>query len=277
MFGLEVLLKLSVLRLTYFRDSFNQFDLLLVVGMIVSLIMDGELWMLMLSLKPLRLLYSLRIFGRGRRLRAIVEALITIIMSLEVLVQYAAFLLFALIPFSVWSTIYIGRASEFSSNPTDEGTSTNTLWGTFSRSCLSWFQIATLDWGDIVRPVIEIRPSFVIPFLLYIFLVGIGASNVFITIIGDKYEQTVEAVEGDTLMVVPPKEDSGQGQEDGKASPTETASSLELTTETSSSPRKLMDRFLKGEFAPEEVYNLAPRLSNTDLAYLLLRSRKPLP
>lgn len=95
-------------------------------------------------------------------------------------------------PFAAFMTSYVGRNPRFTHAATDEGTTNEQLWGTFLRSCLSLFQVSTLDWGDISRASLEIEIGLTLVFFPYILLVGIALSNLFIGLLSKSLDNVLD-------------------------------------------------------------------------------------
>ncbi|APE42054.1 voltage-gated sodium channel [Sulfitobacter alexandrii] len=148
-FVIELLLKLAVYRLRFFRDGWNIFDFV-IVG--ISLVPAAQGFS---ALRALRILRVLRLVSVAPRLRRVVEGFITALPGMA-----SVFSLMALI-------FYIGAviATKLFADSFPE------WFGTLGRSGYSLFQIMTLEsWSmGIVRPVMEIYPLawlFFIPFIM---------------------------------------------------------------------------------------------------------------
>jgi hypothetical protein len=149
-----------------------------------------------------RIFNILRFFRRLKRVRTIV---ITILRSFGVLRDFVLVLAFIIFPFAVMATRFIGQNENFSMSETDEGTTNQKLWGNFPSSMLTLFQIATLDWGDIVRGSIHTGPWLALFYIPFIVAVGFGVCNIFIIAIGEAYEMVCineEETESETDMNV---------------------------------------------------------------------------
>ncbi|QFT58051.1 Ion transport protein [Sulfitobacter sp. THAF37] len=148
-FVVELVLKLIVYRLRFFRDGWNVFDFV-IVG--ISLVPAAQGFS---ALRALRILRVLRLVSVAPRLRRVVEGFITALPGMA-----SVFSLMALI-------FYIGAviATKLFAASFPE------WFGTLGRSGYSLFQIMTLEsWSmGIVRPVMEIYPlawMFFIPFIM---------------------------------------------------------------------------------------------------------------
>ena len=145
-FVVELVLKLLVYRLRFFRDGWNIFDFVIVA---VSLVPAAQ------SLSVLRILRILRVVSVAPRLRRVVEGFITALPGMA-----SVFLLMGIIFYigSVISTKLFG--ADFPQ-----------WFGSLGQSAYSLFQIMTLEsWSmGIVRPVMEVYPYawvFFVPFIM---------------------------------------------------------------------------------------------------------------
>ncbi|WP_386624897.1 ion transporter [Sulfitobacter geojensis] len=148
-FVIELLLKMYVYRLAFFRDGWNIFDFV-IVGISLAPAADG-----LSALRALRILRVLRLVSTAPRLRRVVEGFITALPGMA-----SVFTLMALIFYigAVIATKLFGSAFE-------------EWFGTLGRSGYSLFQIMTLEsWSmGIVRPVMLEYPYawvFFIPFIM---------------------------------------------------------------------------------------------------------------
>ena len=148
-FVAEILVKLCVYRLKFFRGGWNIFDFV-IVGIALIPAAQG-----LSVLRALRILRVLRVISVAPRLRRVVEGFITALPGMA-----SVFLLMAIIFYiaSVISTKLF--ASSFPE-----------WFGTLGKSAYSLFQIMTLEsWSmGIVRPVMEVYPHawmFFVPFIM---------------------------------------------------------------------------------------------------------------
>jgi voltage-gated sodium channel len=145
-FVVELVLKLLVYRLRFFRDGWNIFDFVIVA---VSLVPAAQ------SLSVLRILRILRVVSVAPRLRRVVEGFITALPGMA-----SVFLLMGII-------FYIGSVISTQLFSTDFPK----WFGSLAQSAYSLFQIMTLEsWSmGIVRPVMEVYPyawAFFVPFIM---------------------------------------------------------------------------------------------------------------
>ena len=162
-FVIEIVLKLIVYRLRFFRDPWNLFDFAIVA---ISLVPSGQG---LSVLRALRIVRALRLISAVPRMRLVMEALLSAIPSMG---SVCALLLLVFYVASVMATKLFGAGF-------DE------WFGTVGRSAYSLFQIMTLEsWSmGIVRPVMKEHPyawAFFVPFIL---IVTFAVLNLFIAII----------------------------------------------------------------------------------------------
>ena len=148
-FVLELVLKLLVYRLRFFRDGWNIFDFAIVA---VSLVPAAQSLSVLRSLRILRIL---RVVSVAPRLRRVVEGFITALPGMA-----SVFLLMGII-------FYIGSVISTQLFSTDFPQ----WFGSLAQSDHSLFQIMTLEsWSMvIVRPVMEVYPyawAFFVPFIM---------------------------------------------------------------------------------------------------------------
>ena len=148
-FVVELVLKLLVYRLRFFRDGWNIFDFAIVA---VSLVPAAQSLSVLRSLRILRIL---RVVSVAPRLRRVVEGFITALPGMA-----SVFLLMGII-------FYIGSVIS-----TQLFSADFPQWfGSLAQSAYSLFQIMTLEsWSmGIVRPVMEVYPyawAFFVPFIM---------------------------------------------------------------------------------------------------------------
>ena len=162
-FTVELLLKLFVYRLSFFRDPWKIFDFI-IVG--ISLLpATGNLSVL----RALRILRVLRLVSFVPSLRKVVGGLIA---ALPGMGSITALLLLVFYVFSVMATqLYGDRFPEW--------------FGSVGASAYSLFQIMTLEsWSmGIVRPVMEVFPHAWSFFIVFILCTSFTVLNLFIGII----------------------------------------------------------------------------------------------
>ncbi len=162
-FVAEILAKLIVYRLRFFRDPWNIFDFV-IVGVSLAPASAG-----ISVLRALRILRAFRLISAVPSMRLVLEALLAAIPGMG---SVAALLALVFYVASVMATKLFGADFD--------------LWfGTVWRSAYSLFQIMTLEsWSmGIVRPVMEVYPyawAFFVPFIL---IVTFAVLNLFIAII----------------------------------------------------------------------------------------------
>ena len=184
-FVAELLAKLLLYRLRFFREGWNIFDFL-VIGVTILPLGEGAS-----VLRALRILRALRLVSVVPSMRKVVNALLKAVpgmisvLMLLMLVFYVA---------SVMSTKLFGSAFP-------------EWFGNVGESFYTLFQVMTLEsWSmGIVRPVMEVYPLAWIFFIVFILLTTFAVLNLFIAIVVDamsvtehvEQEQTRELVDSD--------------------------------------------------------------------------------
>lgn len=167
-FVIEILLKLSVQRLSFFRSGWNWFDFTVVA---LSVIPDAGAFTVLRSLRVLRLF---RLFSVVPEMRRVVEALGKAIpgMGAIILVLSVIFYVGAV----MGSKLFSGTHPQFFA---DIGASAFTL-----------FQVMTLEsWSmGVARPVIAEHPFAWIFFVGFIVLTSFAVLNLFIAVIVDSMQ-----------------------------------------------------------------------------------------
>ena len=184
-FVAELLAKLALYRLRFFREGWNIFDFL-VIGVTILPLGEGAS-----VLRALRILRALRLVSVVPSMRKVVNALLKAVpgmisvLMLLMLVFYVA---------AVMSTKLFGSAFP-------------EWFGNVGESFYTLFQVMTLEsWSmGIVRPVMEVYPLAWIFFIVFILLTTFAVLNLFIAIVVDamsvtehvEQEQTRELVDSD--------------------------------------------------------------------------------
>ena len=168
-FVIEILIKLVVYRLRFFRDPWNLFDFAIVA---VSLAPASDSTSV---LRALRILRALRLISAVPRMRIVIQALLQAIPSMGSVLALLSLVFYVA---SVMATKMFGGQFD-------------AWFGTVGRSAYSLFQIMTLEsWSmGIVRPVMEVYPyawAFFVPFIL---IVTFAVLNLFIAIIVNSMQE----------------------------------------------------------------------------------------
>lgn len=178
-FAVEILLKLVVYRLQFFRRGWNWFDFI-VIG--VSLIPGTQAFGVLRALRVLRILRLLHIVPMMRR---ITEALMKALPGMG-----AIFAVLALITYvaAVMATNMYGNT---------ENEEVTELFGDLPRSAYSLFQVMTMDgWRfEVVQKVIDDgHPYAWLFFLIFIFIASFAILNLFIALIVDSLAAEQQAI-----------------------------------------------------------------------------------
>lgn len=171
-FVIELLLKLYAYGLSFFRNSWNIFDLLVVsVGLLPQTTALS-------ALRGLRVIRALRLLSVIPQMRAVVQALLDALPGMGAVIVMISIVFYV---FGVMATIMYGAAF-------DE------WFGTLGRSLYSLFQIMTLEsWSmGIVRPVMEQYPNAWAFFVPFIVITAFSVLNLFIGLLVNTMQSAVE-------------------------------------------------------------------------------------
>lgn len=164
-FTIEILLRIYVYRLSFFKDPWSIFDFIIVT---ISLVPVGE------GLEIIRVLRVLRLF----RLITVIPQMRKVIMALASVIpgmlSIAGILTLFFYVFAIMATqLY---AEDFPQ-----------WFGSLGESFYTLFQIMTLEsWSmGIVRPIMEVHPKAWIFFLIFIFIATFIMVNLIIAIVVD--------------------------------------------------------------------------------------------
>lgn len=169
-FAIEILMKLTVYRLNFFKSGWNWFDFL-VVG--VSLIPGGAAFSVLRAMRVLRILRLLHIVPMMRR---ITEALLNALPGMGAILAVLALL------------TYVGAVMATNLFGDTDNPEVLQLFGDLPSSAYSLFQVMTMDgWRfEVVQKVVDdgnpYAPFF---FLIFIFIASFAVLNLFIALIVD--------------------------------------------------------------------------------------------
>jgi len=164
-FTIEILLKLYMYRLSFFRAGWNVFDFIVVAITFIPAI--GPLSIL----RSLRVLRILRLISIIPQMRRVIAALLH---SIPGMASIMAVLLIIFYVASVLVTTLFGAEFEV-------------LFGSIGASMYTLFQIMTLEgWSEeVVRPVMKVYPQSWVFFIPFIIITSFAVLNLFIGIIVD--------------------------------------------------------------------------------------------
>ena len=162
-FIVEILLKLFVYRLSFFKNGWNIFDFVIVA---VALLPTGGS---LSVLRALRILRALRLVSAMPKMRKVVQGLFAAIPSMGTVIILLALVFYIA---AVMATKLFG--SEFPQ-----------WFGSIGASLYSLFQIMTLEsWSmGIVRPIMEVYPWAWVFFVPFVLVTSFVVLNLFIAII----------------------------------------------------------------------------------------------
>ena len=181
-FVAEILAKLLVYRLRFFREGWNVFDFL-IVGVTLAPVGEGAS-----VLRALRILRALRLVSVVPSMRKVVNALLKAIPGM---MSVLALLLLVFYVAAVMSTKLFGGAFP-------------ERFGSVGASFYTLFQVMTLEsWSmGIVRPVMEVYPQAWLFFIVFILLTTFAVLNLFIAIVVDAMSVSGHAEQVETRELV---------------------------------------------------------------------------
>lgn len=171
-FVIELLLKLFAYRMSFFRNAWNVFDLLIVS---LGLLPQSEG---LSALRGLRVIRALRLLSAMPQMRAVVQALLAAVPGMGAVIIMISIVFYV---FGVMATMMYGATF-------------NVWFGTLGRSLYTLFQIMTLEsWSmGIVRPVMAEHPTAWIFFVPFIVITAFSVLNLFIGLLVNTMQTAVE-------------------------------------------------------------------------------------
>jgi voltage-gated sodium channel len=164
-FTIEIILRIYVHKVSFFKDPWSIFDFLIVAVSLVPANAGFEIF------RILRVLRLFRLITVVPQMRKIVSALVSVIPGM---ISIAALMSLFFYIFSIMATqLYGERFPDW--------------FGTLGASFYSLFQIMTLEsWSmGIVRPIMEVYPNAWVFFIPFIFLVTFVMINLIVAIVVD--------------------------------------------------------------------------------------------
>ncbi|MEO9654805.1 ion transporter [Marinomonas sp.] len=165
-------------KLRFFKDPWNIFDTIIVVGSLMPL---SETEMILVA-RLLRVFRVLRLVSIIPDLRFLINALLKAIpkMGYIALLMFIIFYIFAAV-----GSIFFERVNE-------------TLWGDIAVSMLTLFRVATFeDWTDVMYETMEVYPLSWIFYIIFIFLTAFVFLNMMVGVVLDVMTQETAAKEHD--------------------------------------------------------------------------------
>lgn len=177
-FVVELLMKLAVYRLTFFKRAWNVFDFTIVA---ITLLPAGQG---ISVLRALRILRAFRLISTVPSMRKVVEALMRAIPGMVSVLTLLSLVFYVS---AVMATKLFGQGFP-------------DWFGTIGASLYSLFQIMTLEsWSmGIVRPVMESYPLAWLFFVPFILVTTFAVLNLFIAIVVDAMSTHVDVEENKT-------------------------------------------------------------------------------
>lgn len=184
MFVVEIALKLSIYRLSFFRSGWNWFDFIVVA---VSLAPGGDGLSVLRALRVLRVLRLLHVVPMMKR---ITEALLKALPGMGAILAVLALL------------TYVGAVMATNMFGDTNNEEVLQLFGDLPSSAFTLFQVMTMDgWRfEVVQKVIDDgNPYAWVFFLSFIFLASFAVLNLFIALIVEALQAEQEALQAEQM------------------------------------------------------------------------------
>ncbi|MBU2531430.1 MAG: ion transporter [Alphaproteobacteria bacterium] len=180
-FVIEIIVRMVVYKLAFWRDPWSLFDFTVVAITLIPA--TGNLSVL----RALRILRVLRLVSAVPSIRRVVAGLLTAIPGMGSIVLLLLLINYV---FAVITTKLYGATFP-------------EMFGTIGASLYTLFQVMTLEgWsGDVVRPVMEKHPFAWAVFVPYIVVVTFAVLNLFIGIVVDAMQQQGDESRGQIIEV----------------------------------------------------------------------------
>ena len=191
-FTLEIILRIYVHRISFFKDGWSLFDFFIVAISLVPSSAGFEI------LRILRVLRLFRLITVVPQMRKIVLALVSVIPGM---ISIAGLLTLLFYIFAIMSVHLFGE--------------TFPLWfGTLGESFYTLFQIMTLEsWSmGIVRPIMDVHPYAWVFFVPFIFIVTFIMINLIIAIVVDAMNEIKDLDNSELINEIHRKDDTTQDE-----------------------------------------------------------------
>lgn len=183
-FVIELLLKLFVYRLTFFKSGWNIFDFVIVA---VSVLPGSGAFQVLRSLRVLRILRLLHVVPM---MKHIVEALFKALPGMGAILAVLALM------------VYVGSVMSTNMFGTTDNEEVAMLFGDLPSSAFTLFQVMTMDgWrNEVVQKVMDDgHPYAWVFFLTFIFLASFAVLNLFIALIVEALQAEQEAQQDESI------------------------------------------------------------------------------
>lgn len=180
-FILEMLLKLVVYRLDYFKDAWNWFDLIIIISSVFSgltFLAALRVFRVFRVFRSLKALRSLKMVSNLRPLQIIIQAIGKAIPSISWTVVLMALIYYI---FSIIGVTMFGQGFP-------------EWFGTIPRAMYTLFQVMTLEsWSmGISRPVMEVFPEAWLFFVPFVLISSFIVMNVVVGIVVNSISEVTE-------------------------------------------------------------------------------------
>jgi len=183
-FFAEMVVKLFQYRCDYFKFAWNWIDLALVLFSIVDVTIEQMTFdcthcASVMAMRTARILRALRLFRMLQMRRELVVLVEGLFSSLRAMLWIAVLLGVLIYASAIFAVSALGSHEEH-----EEIGWAYPYFETLPQASLTLFNLAILDeWADVMRPLFEVYPLFVLFFIAYVFVGAFGVLNLIIGVI----------------------------------------------------------------------------------------------
>ena len=191
-FTLEAVLQITAVGFpTYWKDSWNRFDFVVVVASLVGLFVNAGVGANVV--RVFRVGRVFRLIKRAKTLRALFE---TLVFSVPSLWNIGSLLFVLFFIFAVLGTAFFG------SEPfTDDGFSAHANFRNFANSMLTLWRLATGDsWQVVMHASMRVSTFAALYYLFFMLFGGLVMVNLFIAVILENFSESTMSDERDAML-----------------------------------------------------------------------------
>lgn len=193
-FLFEMVLQIYFLRWNYFRDPWHVFDCMLVV---VAVFCN---WILALAVRQVTVLRAIRLLRFLPLLRVVKVRQDTLRLTEGIVAALHATLPTFMLLFLVIYAFSL-PCIDILSGLSNLDLHTELYFGTLPRAWITLFNMAILaEWSEIVRPIFEKNPFYILPFVGFVMVCAFGIINVIIGIICERIAMVAQQERDEDLV-----------------------------------------------------------------------------
>ncbi|MFO1495315.1 MAG: ion transporter [Lysobacterales bacterium] len=171
-FTVEIVLKLIVYRLRFFRDPWNVFDFIIVA---IALVPASGAFSV---LRAMRILRALRLVSMVQSMRRVVAALLSALPGMGSIITLLTLVLY--IAAVMGTKLFAATSPEY--------------FGSLGKTLFTLFQVMTMEgWADIARDIMAVQPWAWVFFLVFIMVSTFTVLNLFIAVVVNAMQENVAA------------------------------------------------------------------------------------